>query len=82
MKNRQPTSHPLKWEELVHQVETMTDMDNPDIWIQDIRKCGPCTPEKTDTVCTGKMDETDCIEASVSVIHDHKNNRIIIRHHF
>lgn len=84
--NRQPTSHPLKWAELVHQVETESEMENPDVWIEDIRRNGPCLtdgePQKPDMVCEDSNDETDCIEASFSVIHDRKNNRIIIRHHY
>ena len=81
MKNTQPTSHPLKWVELVKQVRFyFGENGNPDIWIEDIRRCGPCVGVEPEIVC--KDEDTDGIEASFSVIHDKGKNRITIRHHF
>lgn len=82
---RQPASHPLKWAELVHQVAQYSG-PNPDVWIEDVRRKGPCRidgkPEEPDTVGKDTNDETDCLPASFSVIHDNANNRIIIRVHY
>jgi len=75
----QPTSHPLKWKELVDQVERMSG-ENPDVWIEDLRRYGPCQGVERTVVC--EDEDTDGVEASFSVIHDKSNNRIVIRHHF
>lgn len=75
----QPTSHPLKWAYLVDTV-VRSGLDNPDIWIEDIREYGPCTPEKVECVC--KSEGTNGIEASFSTITDREKNRIVIRHHY
>ena len=75
----QPRSHPLKWGFLVHCIEN-SGMENPDIWIEDLRRYGPCIGVERFVVC--KDEDTDGVEASFSVITDIKNNRVIIRHHF
>ena len=74
---RQPRSHPLKWKELVYQVESISG-DNPDVWIEELSKCNKL--HEPELVC--KDEDTYAVMASFSVIHDKKNNRITIRHHY
>lgn len=72
-------THPLKWSDLKESVERF-ELENPDIWIEDVSRYGPCSGVKAELVC--QDEDTDAIEASFSTIFDKKNNRIIIRHHF
>lgn len=74
-------SHPLKWLDLVDTVKE-SKMGNPDIWIEDITDCGPCTPVVRKSYGLDTSDSTEAVEASFSVLRDKKNNRIVIRHHF
>lgn len=73
-------SHPLQWKTLVEAVER-SGLKNPDIWIEDVRRYGPCLGVERTTI-GDEQDETDIIEASFSVITYKKLNRIIICHHF
>lgn len=80
MSTLQPHSHPLKWRYLKYLVEE-SGMEDPDVWIEDLRRYGPCSSiEGTTLVC--ESEDTDGVEASFSVIPDVDNNRIIIRHHY
>lgn len=79
MTDLQPTSHPLKWKYLVETVNR-SGLENPDIWIEDVRRYGPCVGVERTVVCGDE--DTDGIEASFSTIVDKANNRIIIRHHY
>ena len=72
-------SHPLKWDELKNDVER-SGMDNPDIWIEDLRRYGPCSGVERCVVCTDE--DTDGVEASFSTLLDTRNNRVVIRHHY
>jgi len=72
-------SHPLKWTTLKEAVEC-SGMENPDIWIEDLRRYGPCSGVERTVVC--KDEDTDGVPASFSTIRDAKNNRIVIRHHY
>ena len=72
-------SHPLKWTTLKDAVER-SGIENPDIWIEDLRRYGPCTGVDRTVVC--KDEDTDGVEASFSTITDVANNRIVIRHHY
>lgn len=76
-------SHPLKWETLRDTIER-SGLENPDIWIEDLRRYGACVGKdgevKPTIVC--EEEDTDAVEASFSTITDKKNNRIIIRHHY
>ena len=79
--DKQPTSHPLKWAWLVDRIER-SGMENPDIWIEDVREYGPALgvePVRYDY--DGAMPPTDAIEASACMTFDKKNNRVIICHH-
>jgi len=79
-KTEQFQSHPLKWKALVEAVER-SGMENPDIWIEDLRRYGPCSGVEPETLVCG-CEETDMVEASFSVIRQPRHNRIIIRHHY
>lgn len=72
-------SHPLKWATLKDAVER-SGMKDPDIWIEDLRRYGPCRGVERTVVC--KSEDTDGVEASFSTLIDVANNRIVIRHHF
>lgn len=79
--DNQPTSHPLKWAWLVECVER-SGMDNPDVWIEDVRDYGPCvgvTPYRYEY--GGSIPPTDAIEGSACTTFDKENNRIVICHH-
>ncbi len=85
--NKQPTSHPLKWEYLKEQIEG-SGLDNPDIWIEDLIPVGRCSIGGKEIeavpVCTwasGRV-ENYGVEASFATVIDKKNNRIIICHHY
>lgn len=72
-------SHPLKWTSLKDAVER-SGMDDPDVWIEDLRRYGPCADVESAIVC--EDEDTDGVEASFSTIIDVLKNRIVIRHHF
>lgn len=71
-------SHPLKWTTLKDTVER-SGLKNPDIWIEDLRRYGPCIGVERAVVY--EPEGTDGVEASFSTIIDAANNRIVIRHH-
>jgi len=77
--NLQPQSHPLKWAYLVDCV-ARSGMENPDVWIEDLRRYGPC--QGVERTVVSKDEDTDGVEASFSVIKDIEKNRIVIRHHY
>ncbi len=77
----QPDSHPLKWEFLVDAVRR-SGLTNPDVWIEDLRRYGPCRDGGDFCEPDVVGDDTDALEASFSTIIDENNNRIIIRHHY
>lgn len=76
-------THPLKWLDLVDNVNEYIKEhklgENPDVWIEDITNCGPCSPAPTNTYVN---EDTEALEASFATILDFTNNRIIIKHHF
>lgn len=76
----QPRSHPLKWGHLVDWVVRHSTMDNPDVWIEDLRHYGP--PGNTEAELVDPHEGTMAVPASFSVIADPKHNRIIIRTHY
>ena len=75
----QAKTHPLKWSSLLEDVQR-SGMEDPDIWIEDLRRYGPIKGVERTVVDMGE--DTDGVEASFSVIVDAANNRIVIRHHY